>query len=66
MHGKFPCNSGEKLVDIEQSYGWLKFGDFKAEEDSTIWRLNTKQLVQTLLKIRRINEAILPSTHVPS
>jgi hypothetical protein len=27
MHGKFPRNLGEKLVDNEQSYRWLKFGN---------------------------------------
>jgi hypothetical protein len=36
IHGQFPCNSDEKLVDNEQSYLWLKFGDIKAETESTI------------------------------
>ena len=31
MHGQLPRNLDEKLVDIEQSYRWLKFGDIKGE-----------------------------------
>ena len=29
MHGQLPRNLDEKLVDIEQSYRWLKSGDIK-------------------------------------
>jgi hypothetical protein len=29
MHGQFPRSLDEKLVDKEQSYRWLKFGDIK-------------------------------------
>ena len=36
MHGQLPRNLDEKLVDIEQSYRWLKFGDIKGEIESTI------------------------------
>jgi hypothetical protein len=36
MHGQFPCSSDEKLVDKEQSYRWLKFGDIKGETESTV------------------------------
>jgi hypothetical protein len=31
-----PRNLDEKLVDIEQSYRWLKSGDFKGKTESTI------------------------------
>ena len=34
MHGQLPCNLDEKLVDIEQSHHWLKFGDIKGETES--------------------------------
>jgi hypothetical protein len=27
MHGQFPRNLDKKLVDNEQSYRWLKFGN---------------------------------------
>jgi len=36
MHGQFPRNLEEKLVEIEQSYRWLKSGDIKGETESTI------------------------------
>jgi len=36
MHGQLPRNLDEKLVDIEQSYRWLKSGDIKGETKSTI------------------------------
>jgi len=36
MHGQLPHNLDEKLVDIEHSYGWLKFGDIKGETESTL------------------------------
>jgi len=35
MHGQLPSNLDEKLVDIEQSYRWLKSGDIKGETEST-------------------------------
>ena len=35
MHGQLPRNLEEKLVDIEQSYRWLKSGDIKGETEST-------------------------------
>jgi hypothetical protein len=31
-----PRNLDEKLVDYEQSYRWLKFGNIKGETESTI------------------------------
>jgi hypothetical protein len=36
MHGQFPRNLDEKLVDNEQSYRRLKFGNIKGETESTI------------------------------
>ena len=36
MYGQLPRNLEEKLVDIEQSYRWLKSGDIKGETESTI------------------------------
>ena len=36
MHGQLPRNLDEKLVDIEQSYCWLKSDDIKGETESTI------------------------------
>ena len=31
IHGQLPRNLDEKVVDIEQSYRWLKSGDIKGE-----------------------------------
>ena len=36
MHGQLPCNLDEKLMDIEQSYQWLKSGVIKVETESTM------------------------------
>jgi hypothetical protein len=36
MHGQFPRSLDEKLVDKEQSYRWLKFGDIKGETESKV------------------------------
>ena len=36
MHGQLPRNLDEKLVDIEQSYCWLKSGDIKGETESRV------------------------------
>ena len=52
MHGQLPRNLDEKLVDIEQSYRWLKSGDIKGETESTIVAAQDQQLVQTILRIK--------------
>jgi len=52
MHGQLPRNLDEKLVDIEQSYRWLKSGDIKGETESTIVAAQEQQLVQTILRIK--------------
>jgi len=36
MHGQLPRSLEEKLVDIEQSYRWLKYGDIKGETEISI------------------------------
>ena len=36
MHEQLPRNVDEKLVDIEQSYRWLKSGDIKGETERAI------------------------------
>jgi hypothetical protein len=42
MHGQLPHNLDERLVDIEESYRWLKSGDIKGETESTIDRKSTR------------------------
>jgi hypothetical protein len=36
MNGQFSRNLVEELVDNEQSYRWLTFGNIKGETESTI------------------------------
>jgi hypothetical protein len=36
LHGQFPHSLDEGLIDKEQSYRWLKFGDIEGETESTI------------------------------
>jgi hypothetical protein len=55
MHGQFPRSLDEKLVNEEQSYRWLKFGDIKAETESTIvaaqdQTISTKYFKRKILK----------------
>ena len=55
MHGQLPRNLDEKLVDIEQSYRWLKSGDVKGETGSTIvaaqdQAINTNYFKNNILK----------------
>jgi hypothetical protein len=55
MHGQLPCKLDERLVDIEQSYRWLKSGDIKGETESTIvaaqdQAISTKYFRKKILK----------------
>jgi hypothetical protein len=50
MHGHFSRSLDEKLVDKEQSYRWLKFGDIKGETESTVVQLRIRQSAQTTLR----------------
>jgi hypothetical protein len=36
LHGQFQRSLDEGLIDKEQSYRWLKFGDIKGETESVI------------------------------
>ena len=48
MHG----NLDEKLVDNEESYGWLKFGDVKGEIESGTVAAQDQAISTTILKIK--------------
>jgi hypothetical protein len=55
MHGQFLHNLDEKLVDKEQAYRWLKFGDIKGETERTIvaaqdQAINTNYFRKKILK----------------
>jgi hypothetical protein len=49
LHTQFPRSLDEGLIDKEQSYRWLKFGDIKGETESVI------MAAQNLLIDRCIN-----------
>jgi hypothetical protein len=36
LHGQIPPSLDERLIDKEQSYRWLKFGDIKGETKGTV------------------------------
>ena len=52
MHGQLPSNLDEKLVDIEQSYRWLKSGDIKGETESTIVEAQDQAISTNYLRIK--------------
>lgn len=43
MHGQIPHSLEEKLVDKEQPYQWLKFGDSEGEQKANLWQLRIRQ-----------------------
>ena len=52
MHGQLPRNVDEKLVDIEQSYSWLKSGDIKVETESRIVAAQDQAISTNYFKIK--------------
>jgi hypothetical protein len=50
MHGQFPRNLDEKLVDDEQSYPWLKYGNIKGETESTIVAAQHQEITTNYFK----------------
>jgi len=58
MHGQLPCNLDEKLVNIEQSYRWLKSGDIKTETESTIVVAQDQAISKNYLKNKILKEEI--------
>jgi len=58
MYGQLPCNLDEKLVDIEQSYRWLKSGDSKGETESTIVAAQDQTISKNYFKEKILKEEI--------
>ena len=58
MHGQLPRNLDEKLVDIEQSYRWLKSGDIKGEAESTIVAAHDQAISTNYFKNKIFKEEI--------
>jgi hypothetical protein len=58
MHGQFPRSLGERLVDKEQSYRWLKFGDIKGETESTIVAAQDQAISTNYFKIKIVKKKL--------
>ena len=58
MHGQLPRNLDEKLVDIEQSYRWLKSGDIKGETEGTIVAAQDQAISKNYFKNKILKEEI--------
>ena len=68
MHGQLPRNLDEKLVDVEQSYRWLKSGDIKVETESTIMAtqdqtISTNYFKKKILKVETESKCRLCKQH---
>ena len=53
-----PRNVDEKLVDIEQSYRWLKSGDIKGETEVTIVAAQDQEISTNYFKNKILKEEI--------
>jgi uncharacterized membrane protein YhiD involved in acid resistance len=58
MHRQLPHNLDEKLVDIVQSYRWLKSGDIKGETESTIVAAQDQAISTNYFKYKILKEEI--------
>jgi len=58
MHGQLPSKLDEKLVDIEQSYRWLKSGDINGETESTIVEAQDQTISTNYFKNKIFKEEI--------
>jgi len=58
MHSQLPHNVDKKLVDIEQSYSWLKSGDIKGETESTIVAAQDQAIGTNYFKNKILKEEI--------
>jgi hypothetical protein len=52
MHGQFPCSLDEKLVDNEQSYRWIKFGNINGKTESTTVAAQDQTISTNYFKIQ--------------
>jgi hypothetical protein len=50
LHGQLPRSLDKKLVDIEQSYRWLKYGDIKGEVAAQDQAISTNYFKNKILK----------------
>jgi hypothetical protein len=57
-----PHNSDEKLVDIEQSYRWIKSGDIKGEIESTTVAVQDQAISTNYFKNKTFKKKLTAST----
>jgi hypothetical protein len=50
LHGQFSRSLDEGLIDKEQSYRWLKFGDIKGETESVIMAAQDQTIITNYFK----------------
>ena len=58
MAGGFPRNLDDKLVDNEQSYLWLKFGNINGETESTIVAAQDQAISTNYFKNKSLEEEV--------
>ena len=63
MHGQMPRNLDEKLVDIEQSYRWLKTSNIKGETESTIVAAQDQAISTNYFKNKILKEETESKQH---
>jgi hypothetical protein len=51
LHGQFPRSLDEGLINKEQSYRWLKFGDIKGETETVIMAAQDQAISTNYFKI---------------
>ena len=58
LDGQLPRNLDETLVDIEQSYRWLKSGDIKGETESAIVAVQDQAISTNYFKNKILKQKI--------
>jgi predicted restriction endonuclease len=58
MHGQFTRSLDEKMVDKEQSYRYLKFGDIKGETESITVAAQDQAISTNYFKRKILKEEI--------
>jgi hypothetical protein len=58
LHGQFPWSLDEGLIDKEQSYQWLKFGDIKGETESVIMAAQDQAISTNYFKKKILKQEI--------
>jgi hypothetical protein len=58
VYRQFLCSKDKKLVDNEQSYQWLKFGNIKGETESTIVTAQDQAISTNCVKNKILKEEV--------